>query len=50
MTTVEKISLNIPEKLLAEVDEAVARANKEETRSSFIRNAIRNELDRRKEA
>lgn len=45
-----KISMYLSEELLAEIDDAVEAADREEKRSSFIRNAIRAELARRKEA
>lgn len=46
----KKYSLNMPEALVAEVDVEVLIADGEETRSSFIRDAIREKLERRKEA
>lgn len=46
---VKKYSLNMAEALVAEVDVEVLIADGEETRSSFIRNAIRAEIDRRRE-
>lgn len=45
----KKYSLNMAEALVAEVDVEVLIADGEETRSSFIRNAIRAEIDRRRE-
>ena len=45
----QKINLYVKDELLAEVDAAVLAADAEETRSSFIRTAIRAELARRNE-